>query len=284
MIIFKKGNEISQWLRRQQDSGTQTGFVPTMGALHPGHLSLVRLAQQQCGLTVCSIFVNPTQFNDPADFARYPVTLEKDIDLLEQAGCDVLFLPDVPEMYPEGLEKAERIYALGSLETTLEGHFRPGHFQGVCRVVDRLLQFTHPDVLFLGQKDYQQCQVIRRLLSLTGSPARLVTGPTLREADGLAMSSRNVRLSAEARQQAPLIYQTLLQIQMNLQPGPLHALKSKAVETLTAAGFSVEYVEIADALDLSVCENWNGQQPLVALVAAFLDGVRLIDNLPLTVL
>jgi pantoate--beta-alanine ligase len=281
MIIFKSAHEISDWLRRRQETGTTAGFVPTMGALHAGHLSLISQARAACAVTVCSIFVNPTQFNDPADYARYPVTVEKDIDLLEKAGCDVLFLPAVAEIYPDGTEKAGRVYALGRLETLLEGHFRPGHFQGVCRVVDRLLQIIHPDQLFLGQKDYQQCMVIQRLLAITGIRTQLVIGATLREADGLAMSSRNVRLTPAGRQLAPQIYRVLRQVKEEIRPGELESCKNSAKQALTLSGCRVEYVEIADADTLEPCNIWDGKQPLVALAAVFIDGVRLIDNLPL---
>lgn len=257
------------------------GFVPTMGALHAGHLSLISQARAASGLTVCSIFVNPTQFNDPADYDQYPVTIEQDINLLEKAGCDLLFLPEVAEIYPEGTTEPGPQYVLGRLETLLEGHFRPGHFQGVCRVVDRLLQIIHPDQLFLGQKDYQQCMVIRRLLEITGIQTRLVIGPTLRESDGLAMSSRNVRLTKEGRQKAPEINRVLREIRAQLQPGALKPYKEAAATHLTKAGFRVEYIEIADAVTLEPQEQWDGKLPLVALAAAFIDRVRLIDNLPL---
>lgn len=281
MIIFKSAATISQWLRHRQENGDSVGFVPTMGALHAGHLSLISQARAASGLTVCSIFVNPTQFNDPADYAQYPVTIEQDINLLEKAGCDLLFLPEVAEIYPEGTTEPGPLYDLGRLETLLEGHFRPGHFQGVCRVVDRLLQIIHPDQLFLGQKDYQQCMVIRRLLEITGMQTRLVIGPTLRENDGLAMSSRNVRLTKEGRQKAPEINKVLREIRAQLQPGGLKPYKEAATTQLTKAGFRVEYIEIADAVTLEPQEQWDGKLPLVALAAAFIDGVRLIDNLPL---
>lgn len=281
MIIFKSAATISQWLRHRQENGDSVGFVPTMGALHAGHLSLISQARAASGLTVCSIFVNPTQFNDPADYDQYPVTIEQDINLLEKAGCDLLFLPEVAEIYPEGITEPGPLYDLGRLETLLEGHFRPGHFQGVCRVVDRLLQIIHPNQLFLGQKDYQQCMVIRRLLEITGIQTRLVIGPTLRESDGLAMSSRNVRLTKEGRQKAPEINRVLREIRAQLQPGALKPYKEAAATHLTKAGFRVEYIEIADAVTLEPQEQWDGKLPLVALAAAFIDRVRLIDNLPL---
>src|ERR1700743_1863105 len=154
MIIFRKTADLAGWIDRQRVSGKTIGFVPTLGALHAGHISLIAISVKSTGLTVASIFVNPTQFNDPKDFQQYPVTLEKDIALLEEAGTDALFLPDVEELYPDGLHNLEK-YDLGRLETILEGKYRPGHFQGVCQVVRRLLDGVKPDHLFMGQKDYQ---------------------------------------------------------------------------------------------------------------------------------
>ncbi|MES2848183.1 MAG: pantoate--beta-alanine ligase [Bacteroidota bacterium] len=278
MIIFKHISDINHQLHLLQLSGKVTGFVPTMGALHQGHISLIEQARQQSDVVVSSIFVNPTQFNDPKDFEKYPITLEKDIDMLEQAGCDVIFLPSLKEMYPEGITGSKQ-YELGYLETVLDGAYRPGHFQGVCRVVEKLLTITHPDKLFLGQKDYQQCMVLKKLVELMQVKTDIIICPTQREADGLAMSSRNMRLTETGRKKAPLIYQTLNDIKQNIQPGNITAIKKQAVDTLTAAGFTVDYVEIADASSLALQQEWDGKTKLVALAAAFIGEVRLIDNL-----
>src|ERR1700691_4943551 len=193
MILFKRSAHLYRWLNHETVSGKSIGFVPTMGALHEGHISLITISKKETDITVCSIFVNPTQFNDPRDFQKYPITLEKDIALLEQAGTDVLFLPEVEEIYPKGTSGLEH-YDLGRIETLLEGQYRPGHFQGVCQVMRRLLDVVRPDDLFMGQKDYQQCMVLQRLLELRGMPTRLHRCPILREPDGLAMSSRNMGL------------------------------------------------------------------------------------------
>lgn len=283
MILFKKTNNLRKYLDNQKEKNYQIGFVPTMGALHEGHLSLIRQAKSQSDLVVCSIFINPTQFNDPEDFLKYPVTTEADIRLLLSAGCDVLFLPSRDEMYPPEASGQPTFYALGELELLLEGKFRPGHFQGVCQVVDRLLFQVQPDILFLGQKDYQQCMVISRLLELTdrNKSISLVVCPTLRETDGLAMSSRNRRLSVTEREKAPAIFHTLCYVRDQLRPGPTGDLLKEAVSALTAAGFRVEYISLADARNLKPCTDWDGQQELVVLCAAFLGEVRLIDNLPL---
>lgn len=280
MILLKKAEEIRNYLAQQARNGKKSGFVPTMGALHEGHISLLNIAAKSNDLTVASIFVNPTQFNDPADFQKYPVTIEKDIQQLEAAGCDVLFLPSVAEMYPNGLQQT-RHYDLGFLETVLEGKFRPGHFQGVCMIVHRLLEIVMPDNLYMGQKDYQQCMVIRQLLRITGLEEKinLQISPTLREKNGLAMSSRNMRLSAEDFSTASIISHSLQFIKDNWQKEEFGQLKQKAWDNLTAKGLKPDYVEIADADNLQLLDKWNGSQRLVALIAAFMRDVRLIDNM-----
>ncbi len=282
MILFKKANKLRKHLDAQRKSGIKIGFVPTMGALHDGHLSLIRQSKSTNGLTLCSIYVNPTQFNDPVDFEKYPITTDQDIKLLLSAGCDLLYLPDVNEMYPDGMT-TKLLYDLGEMETLLEGKFRSGHFQGVCRVVERLLLQVEPDNLYLGQKDYQQCMVIRRLLHLTGNSEKvnLHICPTLREPDGLAMSSRNRRLSTADRVNSVTIFRTLTFLKTALQVGDLESIQKKAFDQLQAAGFRIDYLVIADAATLQPVTHWDGKQLLVALVAAFLGEVRLIDNLPL---
>lgn len=279
MIVFRKAEALTDYIQQQKATGSRIGFVPTMGALHGGHLSLIGLSKQSDSLTLCSIFVNPTQFNNPDDFKHYPVTIEKDIEQLLQSGCDVLFLPSVEEIYPQGY--VPRRYDLGSLETVLEGKFRPGHFQGVCQVVDRLLTIVQPTVLYLGQKDYQQCAVIQTLVNNEHKreEIEIKIAPTLREADGLAMSSRNLRLNKEQRAKAPQLYQALLYAKQNLSTHPLAQIKTEATKRLTEKGFAVDYFEIADAGTLQSAEDKAGK--LIALVAAHLDSIRLIDNLPL---
>ncbi|MEO5564624.1 MAG: pantoate--beta-alanine ligase, partial [Chitinophagaceae bacterium] len=220
------------------------------------------------------------QFNDPADYKKYPVTIDKDIEMLEAAGCEALFMPSVKEVYPNGTDEKVH-YELGYLETIMEGKYRPDHFQGVGRVVHRLLELVAPDHLYLGQKDYQQCLVIKKLLELTGmvKSINLHISPTLREKDGLAMSSRNMRLDADARQLATAIHQSLTMVKKNLQPGNLDLLKTKAFSSLNEKGFKTDYIEIADAKTLLPITDWDGKQKLVALAAAFIGEVRLIDNM-----
>lgn len=267
-------------LDKLKKKGKIVGFVPTMGALHPGHISLINNSKNAGNLVVSSIFVNPTQFNDAKDFDKYPITIEKDIDLLEQSGCDILFLPSLKEIYPDGPESLLH-YELGYLETVLEGKFRPGHFQGVCQVVHRLLNIVEPNSLYLGQKDYQQCMVIKKLAELIGSKTSIIICTTLRETDGLAMSSRNMRLNTTARTKAVRLSETLSFIKHQVRPGFIADLTDRAVKYLTEEGFTVDYFVIADANDLTLLENWDGQTKIVALVAAYLNEVRLIDNMVL---
>ena len=280
MILFKRAGDLTRWLEQQRLSGKSIGFVPTLGALHAGHISLITISKKSAGVTVCSIFINPTQFNDPKDFQKYPITLEKDIALLEQSGTDVLFLPEIEEVYPEGTSGLEH-YDLGRIETLLEGQYRPGHFQGVCQVMRRLLDVVRPDDLFMGQKDYQQCMVLQRLLQLRDMPTRLHRCPILREPDGLAMSSRNMRLTPEQRQNATAIYKALQYIQATTTES-VSALIAAATGLLETAGFRVDYVSIADATTLEPLDSRIiSQVSAVALIAAFLGEVRLIDNMVL---
>ncbi|SDW48032.1 pantoate--beta-alanine ligase [Hydrobacter penzbergensis] len=280
MILFKKAGELKQYLSGHVLPGQKKGFVPTMGALHEGHISLIERCRQESDLVICSIFVNPAQFNDPADFEKYPITIENDILLLEKAGTDILFLPSVNEIYPNG--NPTEHYTLGDIETLLEGRFRPGHFQGVCQVMYRLLKIVEPQLLFMGQKDYQQCIVIQQLLHLMGSSTELVISPTQRESSGLAMSSRNMRLSEKGKETAAAIYQALQWIKAHLQQGTTNDLIQHAGSLLTTAGFDkIDYISIAHAETLVPVDSWDGHTPLVALAAAFLEDVRLIDNLSL---
>jgi pantoate--beta-alanine ligase len=265
MILFKKTDDLNRYLSQHRSSGATIGFVPTMGALHEGHISLIDISKKTTSLTVCSIFVNPTQFNDPKDFQKYPITIEKDIILLENAGTDILFLPEVDEVYPTGTKNLET-YDLGPLETILEGKFRPGHFQGVCLIMRRLLQLVQPDDLFMGQKDYQQCMVVKRLIHLMGWNITFHASPIIREADGLAMSSRNVRLNSGERQRATAIYKALLSIAGSTSPD---TTISHAQKILEDARFRIDYVAIAEP----------GAKGAVALIAAFQGEVRLIDNM-----
>jgi pantoate--beta-alanine ligase len=280
MIIFKKPGALHDFLGKKKNEQKKIGFAPTMGALHAGHISLVNDAKKGNDIVACSIFVNPTQFNDPEDFKKYPVTIEKDVLMFEKAGCDVLFIPSAIDIYPSGTNNL-RHYELGYLETVLEGKFRPGHFQGVCQIMHRLLEIVLPHNLYLGQKDYQQCMVIKKLIELIGLDDRIKTNicPTFREKDGLAMSSRNTRLLPNDRVKATTISAALRYIKENIKPGSTERIKNATEEMLLKNGFQIDYVEIADTDTLELIEDWDGKQKIVALAAAFLNNVRLIDNM-----
>ncbi len=277
MIIFKQAKQLSEHLEQQRKNDKKTGFVPTMGALHKGHVSLIEASKSANDITVCSIFINPTQFNNPEDFKHYPITIEKDIEHLITAGCDILFLPPVEQIYPPGYQKKQ--FNLGAIENRLEGFYRPGHFQGVCEVVDRMLEMVNPDNLYMGQKDFQQCMVVKKLLELTGKDklVHLNIIPTMREADGLAMSSRNLRLNNEEKNTATAIYKELEFIKANFHSHPFDQLKQSAKAHLEKKGFVVDYVEIANRNDLAPAKN--EEEPCVALIAASIGQIRLIDNL-----
>lgn len=277
MILVKRLIDLENLMKSYRSGNPGIGFVPTMGALHRGHISLINESKKNHPVTVSSIFVNPTQFNNPNDFNKYPITIEKDIDMLEAAGCDVLFLPSALEMYP--FNDPVVTYELGYIETLLEGKYRPGHFQGVCRIVDKLLRAVLPNTLFLGQKDYQQCMVIKKMMELKHYPIHLQVCETLREEDGLAMSSRNLRLNTAERIKALNLIQSLQKTKAAIKPGDTKEIMQEAIEKLSGVGFKVDYFEIADAYDLLPISNWDGKQKAVILVAATLNEVRLIDNL-----
>ena len=280
MITFKKSDELQHYLAQCRKKNEDIGFVPTMGALHDGHLSLLKTSLKENKLTVCSIFVNPAQFNDPTDFKNYPSTIDEDISKLERTGCDILFLPAVDDIYPDGIEVKKK-YDLGYLDSILEGEFRPGHFQGVCMAVEKLLLIVQPDKLYLGQKDFQQCMIIVRLIELMGLGEKVNVRicPILREKDGLAMSSRNMRLNKEQRAKAPALYETLIFLKQNICNGSLRDLKKEATDQLKKKGFKTDYVEIANAKTLKPINEWDARTNILGLVAAHIDGVRLIDNM-----
>ena len=277
MYIFKKIKDLQDFLSRESGS---LGFVPTMGALHQGHISLIARARKENVRVVCSIFINPTQFNDPVDFAKYPIRLASDIQQLSLAETDILFLPSIDEMYPEGL-LSDSHFNIGYLDTVLEGAQRPGHFKGVCQIVDRLLFAVNPDKLYLGEKDYQQCLVIRKLLELSGRNTQLIICPTSRESNGLAMSSRNMRLSVSARDLAGLIFKCLQDINSNQNQVSFEELKEEKIKTLQANGFEIEYLLLANAETLQLLSEFTVSASMIVLIAVRKEGVRLIDNLRL---
>lgn len=276
MKIFNTKAELEQHLSVLKHNGLRIGFVPTMGALHQGHLSLINLAKQQTDVVVCSIFVNPTQFNDPKDLELYPKPIASDIEKLESVDCDVLFNPVTSEMYSENEQWA---LDLDGLDLLLEGEQRPGHYQGVTQIVKKLFDCVQPQKAFFGQKDYQQFLVIEKMVKKLAMKVELVMCPIVREADGLAMSSRNIRLSAEERKNALAIYQTLCWMKDHFGHCDLHELKALGREKLgKCPGIVLEYLEICDGDSLIEATNQNPQK-LVVLVAAKLGKTRLIDNI-----
>jgi len=266
-------------IRGWRTSGQTVGFVPTMGNLHEGHHSLLKLARARADRVVASVFVNPTQFGPGEDFERYPRTLAQDQVGLAEAGCDVLFAPEVATMYPFGPEGSVSIHVPGVTET-LEGAHRPGHFDGVATVVSKLFHLVQPDFAVFGQKDFQQLKVIERMVRDLSLPVKIMAGPTLRDEDGLAKSSRNQYLSPTERQRAPQIYATLTQMRDLFRQGHnWQALETAARARLERAGFTPDYVAIRRAEDLAEPAA-DEREGLVALVAARLGATRLIDNLP----
>lgn len=278
MLIFKKVADLRHWLALERSRGRSTGFAPTMGALHAGHLSLVEAAKAKNDVAVVSIFVNPTQFNDPKDLEKYPRIPAQDIPLLIGAGCDALFMPPVSEIYPPGQDLTVHL-DFGPLDQVMEGEFRPGHFKGMATVVKRLLDIVQPHRLYMGQKDFQQLTIVRDMIRQLTLSVELVMCPTTREPDGLAMSSRNLRLTPDMRAAAPVIYQTLSEIKERFQHEPASTLQAHAMHRLEAAGLRPEYFDIVDGITLLPVERYAESNFAVACVAAWAGDVRLIDNL-----
>ena len=279
MILVVEGvPNLIDLVQRNRKNGVSIGFVPTMGALHKGHLSLVRKAKKENDLVIVSIFVNPTQFNDKKDLEKYPRTLESDISLLLTARADVVFTPASSEIYPEGDQKGNDI-DLGGLDSYMEGAFRPGHFKGVAQVVKRLLDIVTPDRLYMGQKDFQQFTIIAHMIRTLKIQTDLVVCRILREANGLAMSSRNERLTKETREKAGLIYKTLQSVKKYQNTKSVKELEDYGMKRLNIAPFIPEYFTICDGNTLKPIQNINDTSYAVACVAVWGDGIRLIDNI-----
>lgn len=279
MLLFKKVADLQRHLAQLRTEGKTIGFVPTMGALHEGHVSLIQAALHGNDCVVCSIFVNPAQFNDPADLLKYPRTTAADIGVLLQAGCQVLFLPPVEEIYPQ-TQKSEAVnFDFGYLGQPMEGAHRPGHFAGVAKVVHRLLKIVEPGRLYMGQKDFQQLSIVRKMLQILHSPVQLVGCPIVREPDGLAMSSRNMLLSKEQRALAPLIFKVLSEAKTAMKKTKPEAIIAIAMGKLSASGLTPEYFEIVDGNTLRPVPDFKNADFVVACTAVNLGNVRLIDNM-----
>ena len=276
MEVFNTVEELTKKINQIRQAGFKIGFVPTMGALHQGHVSLVNLSQTEGNKTIVSIFVNPTQFNDKNDLARYPRNLEKDIEILKNNGCNLVFAPDEKEIYPE---PDNRIFEFGTLASVMEGKFRPGHFNGVAQVVSRLFDIVKPDTAYFGNKDFQQLAIIREMVKITHSPVKITGCPIVREADGLAMSSRNALLETNFRKEAPIIYQTLKKASNGYKEKNVSEIKSWVIKTIEANGMlKVEYFDIVDKNSLVSLQTWPLKDSCIGCIAVFAGKIRLIDN------
>lgn len=276
MIIIRTIEELNNIINSELYTKASIGFVPTMGALHEGHASLISTAKDQNQLVICSIFVNPTQFNKTEDLEKYPRKEMEDISILEEIGCDFLFMPSTEEIYKNyefaGIDLKE-------LETVMEGKFRQGHFQGVCQIVYRLFDLVKPTRAYFGLKDFQQVAVIKYMTSFFNLPIEIIACPTIREENGLALSSRNLRLSAIEKQEALIIFKTLDFIKKNLDHfESISNLRSKALQIFNEGKLTLEYLEIVDQSTLTV-KNDHSKTNLVACIAAYGNHIRLIDNM-----
>ncbi|MEK7719649.1 MAG: pantoate--beta-alanine ligase [Bacteroidota bacterium] len=277
MKLFRTINELQHLLTADKSAGLTIGFVPTMGALHLGHLSLVNRAGGENDRVVVSIFVNPTQFNDPSDLRNYPRTLDADIALLSTCRCDYVFAPSVEEIYPV---PDTRKFDFGSLGLVMEGQFRPGHFKGVAQVVSKLFDLVKPDKAYFGLKDFQQYAIIKNMCAMLKLPIGIVACDIVREADGLAMSSRNALLTSDQRAIAPQIYSTLQNAMKEVGLFTPVEVKKHVTDRINSSGLlRVEYFEIVDELTLEAITSWDQKGTKVGCIAVFAGKVRLIDNI-----
>lgn len=284
MMIIRAAAELERQVTHARQNGHSIGLVPTMGALHAGHLSLVERAVKENGVTVVSVFVNPTQFNNPTDLATYPRDEEADIRLLAGAGVDMVFMPTVEEIYPWWPERRERReFDLGGVAEVMEGRYRPGHFQGVAEVVSRLFALVRPDRAYFGEKDFQQIAVIRRMASLEGFDIDIVSCPIKREDDGLALSSRNTRLTPQQRAIAPAIHRILTESLGWAKSMTVDEVKKRVTEEIDAVdGLRTEYYEIVDHLTMQPVSDWSATELPVGCITVYCGDVRLIDNIKYT--
>lgn len=277
MIIFNTVKAIKSYLANYKRQ--RVGFVPTLGALHEGHMSLIEQSRSNAEITVCSIYLNPTQFNEAEDLEKYPRTLTDDIYKLEQAKCDILFYPSDKEVYPEGTDYKLDV-DLSELISPLEGEYRPGHFEGMAQVVSRLLEIVEPDQLYMGQKDYQQYLIVHKMVEKLGWDISVIASPIIREEDGLAMSSRNLRLDPSIRERADILYKTLLSVKDKVDRSmDLNYLENWAMEHMRIPDFQPEYFKIVNAKNLQNVDTWEDASSIIACTAVWAGDVRLIDNM-----
>ena len=279
MLLFKRIVDLQKYLNSLKSKGLQVGFIPTMGALHRGHESLIARSKTDNEVTIASIFVNPTQFNDAKDLNKYPRTPERDIEMLTEAGCDVVFMPEASEIYPQGTTPSVK-FNFGKLDKVLEGTFRPGHFDGMAQVVHRLLEIVKPNRLYMGQKDFQQFTIVASMIEQTKLKTELIMCEIVREKDGLAMSSRNTRLSPEDRTKATLIHKTLHEAaDMVGEHSPADIQKIAVGKLRLEQDFKLEYFEIIDGRTLLPIRLFEDTDFAVAVTAVWVGDVRLIDNM-----
>ena len=277
MQVIKYISDLQTILNIKRGEGLKIGFVPTMGALHEGHLSLVKLAGEQVGFVVVSIFVNPTQFNDKTDLDRYPRDLQKDVDLLTASACQLIFAPEPEEIYPE---PDTRQFNFGQIELVMEGKFRPGHFNGVAQVVSRLFDIVQPDKAFFGQKDFQQLAIIKEMVRKLNLAVEIVACPIVRETDGLAMSSRNMLLSPTQRKNAVHISATLFEATNKTSELSVEELCQWVIKCINENEFlNTEYFEIVNETTLMPVKNWNENCRKIGCIAVHCGKIRLIDNI-----
>jgi pantoate--beta-alanine ligase len=275
--VFSRIDQFREHLKTVRNAGRSLGFVPTMGALHDGHISLVERCVAENDYTIVSIFVNPTQFNDKNDLKNYPRMPEKDLKMLEGAGANAVFMPDESEIYPE---PDNRVFDFGMLDKVMEGKFRPGHFNGVAQVVSKLFDIVEPHKAYFGQKDYQQLAIIREMVKQLGYKIEIVGCPIVREADGLAMSSRNLLLSPEHRKSAPLIYKTLQEARNKMDELSVKQMIDWVENQINAdPNLKIEYFELVDTNTLLPVDSWNHSGGIIGCIAVWAGSIRLIDNL-----
>lgn len=278
MILSTTVQEIQDLIKQKKQEGLTVGFVPTMGALHNGHMSLIEHSNKHSDVTLCSIFVNPTQFNETSDLVHYPRTLESDMKLLGEHNCQLVFFPTVTEMYPPGLDTEIEMDFQG-IDTAMEGEFRPGHFAGVAQVIHRFLEILQPDHIYMGQKDFQQVRVVEMVTEQHNHSTEVVMVPTVRHEDGLAQSSRNLRLTEENRAKSNVIFRVLSWAKEQVGNRPIKEVRDVAMANLSIPNFRPEYFDIIDGHTFQPIENWKESDYIVACTACWAGEIRLIDNM-----
>ena len=277
MKTVNKVADLQQFVAEAKAHGKKVGFVPTMGALHEGHLCLVKECKKENDICVVSVFVNPTQFNNPEDLEKYPRTPENDCRLLESAGCDLVFIPEVSEMYPE---PDMRQFEFGQIGEVMEGKMRPGHFNGVAQVVSKLFDMVTPDQAYFGEKDFQQVAIIREMVRILNSPVKIIQVPIVREASGLALSSRNMRLSEEQRREAVAISRALFASKDTMEELLLEETREAVIAAINSVpSLETEYFEIVDGDTMQPLKEWSDSEYVVGCVTVYCGDVRLIDNI-----